>query len=101
MTVVGNLLLALAGTPALPGAKCRFRAHLFDAAEPGEPADVTAQRHQQAASLCQRCPSLDACAAWFDSLPPAKKPGGVVAGQDRTPKSPGRAAGQSQRKGTP
>ena len=78
MTIVG-LLLAV-GAPALPGARCRGRAHLFDEPEPGEPAELVEQRHAQALGLCQHCPSVTACAAWFDALPPRQRPGGVIAG---------------------
>ncbi|HPY26393.1 MAG TPA: hypothetical protein PLK19_18990 [Mycobacterium sp.] len=60
MTIVG-LLLAV-GAPALPGARCRGRAHLFDEPE-------------------QHCPALTACAAWLASLPARHRPAGVVAGR--------------------
>jgi hypothetical protein len=33
--------------------------------------------------LCQRCPSLDRCAEWLDSLPPRQRPPGVTAGRVR------------------
>jgi hypothetical protein len=75
-----GLLTALAGAPALPGARCRGKPHLFDEGRPDEPDDVVAARHAQALGLCQRCPALDACAQHFASLPPRKRPGGVVAG---------------------
>lgn len=79
MSIVG-LLLAV-GAPALPGARCRGRAHLFDEPEPGEPAELVEQRHAQALGLCQHCSALTACAAWFDTLPPRQRPAGVVAGR--------------------
>ena len=79
MSIVG-LLLAV-GAPALPGARCRGRAHLFDEPEPGEPAELVEQRHAQALGLCRHCPALTACAAWLDSLKPAHRPAGVVAGR--------------------
>lgn len=76
-----TLLLAIAGAPALPGAKCRGRHHLFDDADQGEPPEVVAQRHQQALGLCKICPALASCAMWFDTLPASKRPPGVVAGR--------------------
>ncbi len=81
-----TLLAALLGAPALPGARCRGKPHLFDPAEPGEPADLTAQRHTQALGLCQHCTALPDCTTWFDTLPRHRRPTGIVAGQDRTPK---------------
>ena len=75
---LNDWLGALLGAPSLPGAKCRGRSHLFDEAQPGENAT---QRHNQAAGLCSRCPSLAACTEWVDSLPKAKRPPGVVAGR--------------------
>lgn len=80
MSIVGSLFAAL-GCPVLPGAKCRGRSRLFDPAHYGELAENVAQRHVQAAMLCAGCPSLDACATWLDSLPPNRRPGGVVAGR--------------------
>ncbi|MDQ1304501.1 MAG: WhiB family transcriptional regulator, redox-sensing transcriptional regulator [Actinomycetota bacterium] len=87
MSIVG-LLLAV-GAPALPGARCRGRAHLFDEPEPGEPAEQVDQRHAQALGLCQHCPSLTASAAWLASLPARHRPAGVVAGRTyhRNPKN--------------
>lgn len=79
-----NLLAALAAAPALPGALCRGRPHLFDEANPGEADHVVQARQAQALSLCGRCPSLTRCEDWFESLPPRKKPGGVIAGRLHT-----------------
>lgn len=76
-----GLLTALAGAPALPGARCRGRAHLFDPVEFAESPIVLQQRHAQALALCERCPALNRCRAWVDSLPPGKRPRGVVAGR--------------------
>jgi hypothetical protein len=85
-----ELLLSLAGAPALPGAKCRGRSHLFDDATPGESDDVVAQRHLQALGLCERCPALFRCQDWFDELTPSQRPEGVVAGQVRRRRVRGR-----------
>ncbi len=85
MTIVGSLFAAL-GCPALPGARCRGKPHLFDPGRKGERAEVVAQRHAQATAMCQRCPALDACAAWIEGLRPSQRPHGVVAGQVRQPR---------------
>lgn len=76
-----DLLAALAGAPALPGARCRGKSVLFDEAGRDEPAEVAEQRHAQALGLCQHCTALASCTQWFDSLPPTQRPAGVVAGQ--------------------
>ena len=72
---------ALAGCPTLPGARCRGRPHLFDEQRPDEPADTVQARHTQALSLCNRCPALEDCRAWFATLKPRQRPGGVIAGR--------------------
>lgn len=79
-----TLLGALIGAPALPGARCRGRSHLFD---PPDPHEDASQRHLQALGLCEHCPALTACEEWFATLKPSKRPPGVVAGRivkDRT-----------------
>ena len=76
-----DLLDAIGQAPVLPGARCRGKAHLFDPRGDNEAAEVVDQRHAQAVGLCQRCPSLSACATWFDGLPKSKRPTGVVAGK--------------------
>lgn len=76
-----DLFAAILGAPALPGARCRGRHHLFDEPSHGEAADVAAQRHTQALSLCRDCPALASCEQWFDDLPQSKRPPGVVAGR--------------------
>lgn len=81
-----DLLAALAGAPALPGARCRGRHHLFDEAGPDEPAEVVEQRHAQAVGLCQHCTALASCTQWFDSLPRTQRPSGVIAGQINEPR---------------
>lgn len=81
MTSFEELLGALRGVPALPGAQCRNRGHLFDPPAPREAADDVAQRHMQALWLCDNCPARRPCEQWLDSLPPARRPAGVVAGR--------------------
>lgn len=89
MARLDEILAALACAPALPGARCRGRPHLFDGADRGEPADVVTQRHALAVELCAGCPSLDPCSAWIDSLPARDRPAGITAGQLH-PRGPGR-----------
>ncbi|HPY26001.1 MAG TPA: hypothetical protein PLK19_16960 [Mycobacterium sp.] len=93
MTAIGSLFAAI-GTPALPGARCRGRHHLFDDAAQGEPADTVEARHRQAIRLCQRCPALEPCQTWLDSLPPSRRPAGVVAGRINS-RPPGRPKKES------
>jgi WhiB family redox-sensing transcriptional regulator len=93
MTPLDELLSSLIGAPHLPGARCRGRPHLFDPAGAGENATTVEQRHAQALGLCQRCPALDLCAEWLDSLPRQKKPEGVIAGRLRIPNQVGRPKG--------
>lgn len=85
-----DLLSSLAGSPSLPGARCRGRHHIFDPAALGENPDTVAARHAQALGLCSRCPSLTRCAEWLESLPPKRRPLGVTAGQIHTPNPVGR-----------
>lgn len=86
MSQLDAILEAVGAAPCLPGAKCRGRHHLYDPAAQGEPADVVEARHAQALSLCRySCPALSACESWLESLEPAKRPYGVVAGVVRQP----------------
>ena len=81
MNNLDALLTALAGVPALPGARCRGRSHLFDEADRDEPPEVVEQRHAQAVGLCRHCPALASCTEWVDGLPNSKRPPGVIAGR--------------------
>lgn len=93
-----SLLASLAGVPALPGARCRGRHHLFDARLAGEDVDVANARHSQALELCAGCPALSRCEEWVDSLPPSRQPAGIVAGRLCRPPVPrlrSRAQGES------
>ena len=64
----------LRGTPRLPGALCRDRSEIFDAAD-----EDTASR---AAAICQHCPALQACGKWADTLR-HNQASGVLAGEFR------------------
>lgn len=69
---------ALAGiltTPHLAGALCRGLSAVFDVEDGADP------RAQQALQLCARCPALQPCTAWLETLPPRLRPAGVVAGR--------------------
>lgn len=85
-----DLAAAIGVAPSLPGARCRGKPHLFDAAGTHEPAATVAQRHQQALGLCDRCPALEPCRQWLDGLPKGRRPEGVVAGIVNHPKPVGR-----------
>lgn len=85
-----NLLSALVGAPALPGARCRGRSALFDEQGKDEAPETTEQRHQQALGLCRLCPALASCQTWFDTLKPSWRPPGVVAGRLNQPQAAGR-----------
>jgi hypothetical protein len=80
VSTLDAMLTAIGAAPCLPGARCRGRHHLFDPAGTHEPAPVVQQRHAQALGLCQDCPALEPCRAWVASLPPKRRPQGVVAG---------------------
>jgi hypothetical protein len=74
-----SLIDALAGIPSLPGALCRGRAADFDL-EPGScPEAIEAAIH-----ICESCPVLTRCREYVDSLPPSRRPPGVVAGRLNT-----------------
>ncbi len=91
-----DLFSALGGAPDLPGAACLNKWGLFDPEPEGrtEPPEVTRHRHAQAGELCRGCTALASCEQWVDSLPPSKRPSGVVAG--RAPKTVGRPANTYQ-----
>lgn len=91
MSTLHDLLGAIGVAPALPGARCRGKSHLFDEAGPHESPEVAQQRHNQALGLCEHCPSLSACETWYAGLRSNKRPHGVVAGRIRGARgTPGR-----------
>ncbi|MFN3003462.1 hypothetical protein ACK12G_09415 [Mycolicibacterium wolinskyi] len=91
-----SLLDAIGVAPALPGARCRGKAHLFDEAGAHENPEIAEQRHAQALGLCRGCTALASCQAWLGTLPRSKRPTGVVAGRLNTPKRPGRPTGTTK-----
>jgi hypothetical protein len=84
-TQLDDILAAVGAAPALPGAKCRGRHHLFDPAGLSEDPNTVAARHALALSLCEHCPALARCEAWLESLPPRRRPHGVIAGTVKEP----------------
>lgn len=84
------ILAAVGAAPALPGARCRGKHHLFDEQGKHEAPETAAERHTQALGLCTHCTALASCGQWFDTLPRSKRPAGVVAGRLNTPKPVGR-----------
>jgi hypothetical protein len=85
MSQLDAILEAVGAAPALPGAKCRGRHSLYDAAALGENPDTVAARHALAVELCSYCPALTRCQSWFYGLTPKKRPLGVVAGRVNNP----------------
>jgi hypothetical protein len=73
---LSGLMAALSGAPRLDGALCKGRSQLFDL-------DAIADDQaaiQRAIGICHRCPALRACKAWSDTMTPAQRPTGVLAG---------------------
>ena len=85
MSQLDDLLEAVGQAPCLPRAKCRSRHALFDPAGISEDPNTVAARHGMALGLCEHCPSLARCEDWLYSLPPRRRPLGVVAGTVRQP----------------
>jgi hypothetical protein len=73
MSQLDALIAALAGVPALPGARCAGRWDAWDN-EHGNP-ELT----EYAINQCGACPVLADCRSWLDSLKPSKRPIGIVA----------------------
>lgn len=66
-----DFFAVIAAFPRLPGAACKGRAPMFDDGDGEEAAAV---------ALCASCSALQPCRAWFYSLPPNRRPEGVVGG---------------------
>lgn len=94
----------LAGIPALPDARCRGRAALFEAtiATRGPIKAELENARSEALRLCRTCPALGPCGVWLTGMPQTRRPRGVVAGmivtasglpaRTRTPSTAGAAA---------
>lgn len=75
-----GLLAELRGAPALDGAACTGRGHLFDDRQTEETIGTWRHRASHATSICRSCPVLASCREWLESLAPDRRPHGVVAG---------------------
>lgn len=87
-----DLLAELAAAPNLPRARCAGRHRLFDSCIEGDRtgprgAAELAEHRDAALRVCQACPELAACGAWFTTLPRSRRPLGVVAGRVNDPKA--------------
>ena len=77
----------LESIPALPGARCKRRADLFerttgeDRAAGRTTTEDLDNARREALRLCETCPALHPCRAFLDALPAAQRPRGVIAGQ--------------------
>ena len=78
---VVSIFAALLGIPQLAGANCAGQWSLFD--EPDKRDPDRREIVDSALRLCERCPALAPCAAWYDRLPLDERPTGVVAGRLR------------------
>ncbi|BBZ03603.1 hypothetical protein MCHIJ_30400 [Mycolicibacterium chitae] len=79
------LFASLGGIPLLPGAACVGRSELFDERADHEDPDDRKYRHDKAVRICRACPAQPDCTTWFESLPTAQKPTGVIAGRNHEP----------------
>ncbi len=81
---VAAVLAELSATiPDLPNARCKGQSRLFDRTingKVGQRAKLTELARAQALQTCSIYPVLAQCRSWFDSLPPDRRPHGVVAG---------------------
>ncbi|OCB14151.1 hypothetical protein A5717_11615 [Mycolicibacterium porcinum] len=79
--LIAELLADLArAVPDLPGAACRGHQDVMDVADGRDRSAIAA-----AQQICARCPALQECEAWLDSIPKARRPSGVVAGRFLAP----------------
>ena len=76
-----SLIATLAGAPALVGARCRGKGHLFDLATTGEAPEVVAARHKPGRWALSALPCTGAVPDMVDGLPRSKRPEGVIAGR--------------------
>ena len=83
MSQLDEILGALAGAPALPGAACVGHWATFDAtimSTAGRPPKPVLQARCDALAICSSCPALERCREHLESLPDRDRPQGVVAG---------------------
>lgn len=65
------MIAVLRGSADLAGASCAGDSRFTSDAE----SDIAV-----AVTVCGSCPVIDTCRSWVDSLPPSRRPSGVVAG---------------------
>ncbi|OBK51907.1 hypothetical protein A5656_25265 [Mycobacterium gordonae] len=81
----------LESIPALPGARCKGRADLYERTngEHGMTGRLTREELEGARTtalrLCETCPALRPCREYLQGLPAAQRPRGVIAGQVLNP----------------
>jgi hypothetical protein len=73
--LVSSLARYLADVPQIPDAACRGAEWLADVGHQDPP-----KRIEAAKSVCRGCVERPRCEQWLLSLPPARRPAGVVAG---------------------
>src|SRR5690242_8398540 len=84
--VEAGMLASIAAAPDLAGAACKgSTAWDWDVRETPESTAAKDARLDAAAEACDRCPALDACREWLHSLPEAKRPTGITAGELTVP----------------
>ena len=80
---IGELLDALALAPRLTDPACAGQWPLFDVAAGGRnlPRTKVIQAQRDALAVCRACPALAECRDWINTVPPNRRPSGVVAGR--------------------
>lgn len=68
-------------SPSFSGARCADEWQLFDLASGHGNSFEVIDARAAAIALCESCPVLQTCRAYFDSLPPRQRARGVIAGQ--------------------
>ncbi|GAA4668584.1 hypothetical protein [Gordonia humi] len=71
--------------PKLTDAACTRNPQLFDSKALDESVDAAADRHEQAAAICWRCPALRACRDYMDSVGRDRRVDGVIAARIPAP----------------
>lgn len=68
--------------PDLRGALCAGSDRWdYDLDQAGETPTERTERLERAVAICRRCPVLAQCRSWVETLPPSKRPTGVVGGR--------------------
>lgn len=78
--------------PALPDAACVNHWRLFDStisASKGNRSAELEDARTEALAVCMTCPALQPCRQWLNTIPPRRRPSGVIAGQVNGRRPPG------------